>query len=80
MTVHEPAVAVVIVMSDLFATKAHFWKISEKLLPDEAISMTVTSLLYTVYPPSKSEITCVYLQRKLVIIANLHKLRGVNLR
>ena len=65
MTVHEPAV--VIVMSDLFATKVYFWKISEKFLPDEAISMTVTSVLYTVYPPSKSEITCVYLQRFLML-------------
>ena len=65
ITVHEPAV--VIVMSDLFATKVYFWKISEKFLPDEAISMTVTSVLYTVYPPSKSEITCVYLQRFLML-------------
>ena len=58
MTVYEPTKD--IVMSDLFATKVYFWKISEKFLPDEAISMTVTSVLYTVYPPFKSEITCVY--------------------
>ena len=90
MTVYEPTKDIVV--SDLFATKAYFWKISEKFLPDKAISMTVTSVLYTVYPPSKSEITCVYLQRFLMLEhaphenENLsssliyHKLRGVNLR